>query len=691
MWDSIFLKHILKNRNFTEEEIEKYINQHYTQDIKIPYFYSFLNLVKKSNSILIVGDYDVDGVVSTSMLFFVLKQLFGNEKKINVFIPNRFRHGYGLNKNTVEFIINQYRGKIDTIITVDNGISSYNEIECLKKEGLKIIVIDHHKPDHHVPKADIIVHPHFFDIGYGYLCASGLVYKLSLFLLNWIKNNETLEKVFTFLAGMATIADVVPLLEDNRKIVKKMFGLLRSQYIPYPIFRMFSKAYGKETIPSNSFHFSYIIIPRLNAPGRIDDPLISFKLIYKTIKQSYTNEEEDIETELQEIENINIRRQQIQKKILDKIIKNIQEKEFYNNSIIIPDYIEEENGLELGVVGIVAGKISNHYKKPTFILVKRGDVLKGSIRNPIDGLDITDVISNYKELVIKFGGHKKAAGLEISVKNFDEFRKKIQNSVNLKYKQNVDLELSPYFFTKFIKNIDRIISIMEPFGENNEKPTIKIEDFNNKFFNVNNNYLLIDNNKVFISPVESLISIPENDSKIFLKFNKIDYKGKEKFIFLENLSVQKETNLSNVKIDRILFVEKIYSNSIHFVKISIKSENSLFLFLNSYNNYAIITNKEMYERIFVFKSEYSNNRIFASHIFIEKNVINNEDLQELLEKLPEKIFITNKDVFKGIIIVYFDTYPLRFNFDPEINLRKGVIFIKLSLDFLEGKDIKKDG
>lgn len=148
---------------------------------------------------------------------------------------------------------------------------------------------------------------------------------------------------------MATIADVVPLLEDNRVIVKKLFKLLENNFIPLPILKLFNRAYRKDSLPSNTFHFSHIIIPRLNAPGRIDDPYISFNFIYKSIKQEESTEEINI------IEEINRKRQEIQQRILNIVMKNIEDNKLYNDAIIIPDYIDS-NDLGLGVIGVIAGK-----------------------------------------------------------------------------------------------------------------------------------------------------------------------------------------------------------------------------------------------------------------------------------------------------------------------------------------------
>ncbi|MFN3994978.1 MAG: single-stranded-DNA-specific exonuclease RecJ, partial [bacterium] len=600
MWETIFLKQILKERSFLPEEIEKYISQHINNDINVPNFTNFLNLIEKSQSILVLGDYDVDGIVSSGILSFVLKALFKDGKTIKVFIPNRFIHGYGLNQKTLDFILSNYKHEIDTLITVDNGISAIKEIEKLRDEGLKTIIIDHHKIDKLDQKANLVIHPDFFDLNYSYLCASGIVYKIALYLLNWLEKSEVLEKVFTFLAGMATIADVVPLLEDNRKLVKKLFKLLEQKFVPLPIIKLFEKAYKKEILPSGTFHFSHIIIPRLNAPGRIDDPYLAFKFIYKIIKNAYHNvEDKAMEQLVEELEKINKKRQDLQNKLFEKIMQNIKNNEIYKDNIIVPDYIPSEDS-ELGVIGIVAGKIANIYKKPTFIFVKTNETLKGSVRNPIDNLDITEVISNFKDLVLKFGGHKKAAGIELKPENFEIFRSKISNLPIKNYSYNVDLELSYFFFSKFIKSIDQFTKIMEPFGEKNEKPLIKLTSiFQNQQIEKSNdyNYFVIGSKKVCFKNSKEFL---ENGKPLYLKFDKIlkdeVFFEKLEFNSLEFNSIQKK-NASKILLNEIILNEKIYSKGIHFVKVKISSFQALSELLNSYSGAVLAINPITYQKI----------------------------------------------------------------------------------------------
>ncbi|MCS7243775.1 MAG: DHH family phosphoesterase [Candidatus Calescibacterium sp.] len=649
MWDTLFVTQILKNRNFTPEEIQKYIRQHSEYDIGVPNFFSFLKLLENSQSILIVGDYDVDGIVSSSILCFILREIFKDKKRVSVFIPNRFRHGYGLNKNTVNFIMDKYKNKVDTLITVDNGISSHYEIGLLKKEGLKVIVIDHHRFDGGSLGADVVIHPHFFDLGYGYLCASGIVYKIALFLLNWLKNNHVLEKLFTFLAGLATIADVVPLLEDNRKLVKKLFNLLSSGFIPYPILKLFVNAYGRDMVPNSTFHFSYIIIPRLNAPGRIDNPYISFNLIYKTIVQTYNSLEDGLDKELSEIENINKKRQEIQKRVLDTVLKNIEEKELYKNNVIIPDYIQGD-GLELGVIGIVAGRISSMYRKPSLVFVKSDNVLKGSVRNPIESLDITEIIGNLKDLVIKFGGHRKAAGVEIKPENFEEFKRNMNLLIHKNYSYNVDLELTPFFFDKFVKYINSIVDIMEPFGEKNEKPILKLVNFNPSHFGVYSRKVFFKGETV-------------KDGSVYVKLEKFLNNS----VFFEIL-MQNNKDKHLIVGEKILFYERNFYKDFHFVIANIKSIESLKLLFDSYVDFLIVCKPDRYS--------FLKKILSKSHFVIFEEDIN--EFMNLLTNLPESVFMTNENVLRGVIVFCIDFVNYFLDFKERLQkLNKGIIFINI--------------
>ncbi|MCX7972087.1 MAG: DHH family phosphoesterase [bacterium] len=651
MWDTIFVSHILKSRNFTPDEIEKYIKQHTDYEIKVPSFDKFISFLENSKSILIVGDYDVDGIVSSSVLNFILKKIFEDKKNIFVFIPNRFTHGYGLNQNTLRCILRQYKNKVDTLITVDNGISSYREIQLLREEGLRIAVIDHHRFDGPSPKAELIIHPHFFDIGYSYLCASGIVYKIALFFLNWLRNSEKLERVITFFAGLATIADVVPLLEDNRKIVKRLFSLTSKGYVPSKILKMFIRAYGKETLPTSSFHFSHIIIPRLNAPGRVDDPYVSFNLVYKTIWQTYHSIEDKIDEELIKIESINRKRQELQSKVLDFVTRNIEKKELYKNNVIVPDYVEG-SGLEAGVIGIVASKIANKYKKPTFIFSRLGDILKGSVRNPIDSIDITEVIGNYRDLVLKFGGHKKAAGIEIKLENFERFRQEINLIKYKQYQYDIDLELTPFFFNKFVSYADRIVNIMEPFGEKNEKPILKLVNLKpeSPTFNVSGKKVFLEYN---------------NHYSIVARLSGISNKS----IFFETLQLG-EKNLHPR--EKIIFPDSMVYKEFYLISAKIKSLESMRLLFNSYRDFIIICKSEEYENL--------KNLLPPGHIPIfEKNI---GLLIENLKRLSEGIFITNQSIIRGSMIfcMDFDEYFLSFRNEIIRSSNRGVIFVKLDYD-----------
>jgi len=670
--EKVFVKEILKSRGFPVSHIDKYIND---SDIFIPEFKSFLDIISKSNSILIVGDYDVDGVVSTAILSFVLEKFFENslskERKIFVFIPNRFEHGYGLNKKNLKFIMENYLGKIDTLITVDNGISSYEEVKILKDKGLKVIIIDHHRVPEKVPVCDLIIHPKFFDLGYDYLCASGIVYKLSVFLLNWIKRSDILNKVFLFLSAMATIADVVPLLEDNRNLAKRLFKLLERQFIPLPILSLFNIATKKESLPSTMFDFSYIIIPLLNSPGRIDDPYLSFNFIKKSIYQVYYNTDENLLSLSEKLRSLNIKRQQLQDKIFKEVMEDIKKNELYKDNVIVPKYIE--NGfIEAGVIGIVASKIANIYKKPSFVFVKNGNILKGSCRSPIENLDITEKLGKISNLLLKWGGHRKAAGLELSAENFDNFKNSINSIVNEKFYFKIDLELPNFFFHKFVRYSDKIFDIMKPFGEKNELPTLKISNYlhqdfidSKKIILNDSSYQNVDNTKnedLFIK----LVKVNEK----YIVFDKMtDFVGKESssynsFISLKEVSSTKQTNFALVNLNFKGDYDQVFEKLI-----------SLF---NSYRNFIVFFPSNLYQK---FKQ-----LIYKEHFFIS----NIKQLSEYIFLADENVFITNEDdlfvnsYLRGVVV--FTIYEIE-QFSEEdflINsFDRNIIWVRIT-NFIEG-------
>ncbi|GEM_PF-1737310 len=624
----LWLKNILYNRSFDENQVNQYIKDHFQQDIYIPNlsditFLKFIKIIESSSKILVIGDYDADGVISSSILTIALKALF---KDVDFYLPNRYTDGYGLNPNTLKSINYKYGLKnYDLIITIDNGISSVNEIEYLVNNGMKVIVIDHHTLPETLPKANLIIHPFLTDLKYKYLCASGIAYKIGAFLLNYSKDNAKyeIEKDILYLAGIGTLADIVPLLDENRRITKRMINLSKSNYMPFSLRKMWEKI-GYKSNPLSSFDFSFILIPRLNAPGRISSADIIFDFI--TSNYIYTNEKL-ITQKIYEIEQINKYRQRLQEKLYQKVISNIYKYSYYKDEFIIPDYIEDDINY-LGVMGIVAGKIANEYNKPCAIFVKINDTLKGSIRNPIDDINITDLFSkidkNRKDMIRKYGGHSKAAGIELNPNKFQEFRhlvnlklvqfyQKANINPNVKKDSKIAVNVPFYFLDKFLSNLENINEIMEPYGEKNEKPSIKIpitpfiinyflnnisiqkNSFSLKTFNNNEISINTSNNDYFYKKLKDLknnIELNEINPFIVLKLRSIN-NSKYSFDFVDILFSQKIRN-KPIILELTNFLSNfIFSQEIFLINVNFKSKESFLNFVNSFNKFYIILDEFM--------------------------------------------------------------------------------------------------
>ena len=709
----LLLKHILYNRGFDETEISQYLNDHFEQNIFVPSvndkaFLNFLKIIEKSNKILLVGDYDADGVISTSILKIALKAL---SKDVDFYLPNRYTDGYGLNINTLKSINTKYKLKnYDLIITIDNGISANKEIEYLISNGLKVVVIDHHILPETLPKANLIIHPFITDLKYKYLCASGIAYKVASFLLNYAQENTKydLERDILYLAGIGTLADIVPLLEENRRITKKMLNLSKeNNYMPFVLKKLWEKI-GYKSMPLSSFDFSFILIPRINAPGRLGSANIIFDLI---LSNYFDTDENLIIQKIQKIESINRYRQKLQEKLYQKIISNINKNNYHKNEFIIPDYIEDDISY-LGVMGIVAGKIANEYNKPCLIFIKVNNTLKGSVRNPIDDLNITDIFLSIskvnQDIIRKYGGHSKAAGIEININKFEEFinlanlkllelYQKSNIYPNIKKESKMAINLPFYFFDSFLNNLESINEIMEPYGEKNDKPSIKIPltnfliqylnafSFNNdkksltiKTFKNREVCINIDNPNIFYKKLKNL----ENDYNfLVLKFKSIK-NNKYNFDFVDIIQNSHKSKTIILEINNF-FNNFIFPNEIFFINVNFKSIQNFTNFINSFNNFYLIIDRYYFEQNYRYLNYLGNKYYLVEDINEFKRVLfyilnDNITLNELAT-----LYINDK-IYKGILLILItdkakDFYELLKNIKEKLNVNFNLILLNTKI------------
>ena len=412
--------------------------------------------INYGETICIYGDYDVDGITSVSMLYIVLKELGG---KVTYYIPNRLDEGYGLNREALERIVNQ---DIQLIITVDCGIRSIEEVKFVNECEKDIIITDHHECGDMIPDAYSVINPNQKDCYYPFklLAGAGVAFKLVCALAQKFQRNDLPEGIID-LAALGTVADVVPLTGENRIIVKS--GLDRIKYFPNIGIEALVKVCDIEISNINTYHLSYLLAPRLNAAGRLGDPIVGVELL--------TSKDSELAYKIaEELNNINLIRQSIESEILVSAIEAVEKDiDIKTEKVIV---IVGENW-HIGVIGIVASRLTEKYGLPVVLISLEDHIGRGSARS-LPGFNIYEAMNKCNFLFERFGGHEMAAGLTIKEENINNFRK-LLNEVAKRMLQNK--EFIPEILVDYkIDKVDLLpqlvaeIDMLQPFGEGNPTP-----------------------------------------------------------------------------------------------------------------------------------------------------------------------------------------------------------------------------
>ncbi len=495
---------ILINRGHTDpEEIEKFLNISLDS---LTHPFKMLNLEQASNRILeailnnekigIFGDYDVDGITSTAVLINFFQEIGYNN--FTYHIPSR-DEGYGLNNDIIKKFKNE---NVKLIITVDCGIQNFPEVDYANSLGIDVIVTDHHEPSEILPKAFAVINPkqkncqfpfkELAGVGIAFYLVMGLRIKLRDKEL--IKNNVNLLK-YLDLVAIGTIADICPLIKENRVFVK--FGLEQVKKSQRPGIRALKQLCYLENKNINYWDVGFRIAPRLNAAGRISDPM---KALYLLITNKYT-EALKISDELNKN---NYERQKIEEKILNEAIKLIEKDNRIKNKKSIVLYSDSWHE---GVIGIVSSKLVEKYYKPTILISFTGDYGKGSARS-IKDFNIYNGIKMCEELLESFGGHKLAGGLMIKRNNIREFIDAFETIVNRLTTK--DHFIKKIFIDKIVKfneinkNFLQELSKLSPFGPANEEPLLFVNDIlvsGIKSFGMNHLQLQVEQNNIAFEAV----------------------------------------------------------------------------------------------------------------------------------------------------------------------------------------------
>ncbi|RUA07088.1 MAG: single-stranded-DNA-specific exonuclease RecJ, partial [Fusobacteria bacterium] len=461
---------ILINRGIdSEEKIEKFINPK-IENIVSPFEFTdvkksvekIIEVGESGKTIFIYGDYDVDGITSTSLCYLALKEL---GYKVDYYIPLR-DEGYGL---SIDGLNSVKKSGADLVITVDCGISSVEEVEYANSIGLEMIITDHHDINNILPQAYAVVNPKREDNPYKfeYLAGVGTAFMVMMGLYETLGKKEEIYKYLDIVA-IGTVADIVPLKGENRIFTK--LGLERLKSTVHPGLKLLLQTIfdDLEEKKFNTYDVGFIIAPIFNAAGRIEDAKMAVKLI---ISDSMIEAREISKTLIGQ----NSERKDVQANILKKVEEEIEKNRYYEDNVIVVS----GEGFHHGVIGIVASKIVDKYYKPTIIMEEKDGIAKASCRS-IDGYSIIEGLNSMREIFIKYGGHAGAAGFSIDVNKIEEFRSKMNAHVgatlsleDFKKPVKIDKKIG---FTKLIYNFYKELEKAEPYGFGNPSPLFEVKN-----------------------------------------------------------------------------------------------------------------------------------------------------------------------------------------------------------------------
>ncbi len=457
---------IIRNRGIEgDEAIDRYLNGT-LDDLYDPLLLkdmeSAVSILSKAvdnhKKIRIVGDYDIDGVCSTYILLKAFERLGGN---VDFEIPDRIKDGYGINESIIE---QAHADGIDVVLTCDNGISAFHQVELAKKYGMTVVITDHHEvpidgEKEKIPPADAVIDPKQADCHYPFpeICGAVVAYKLVQVLYE--RRNIPKEEWLDLLefAAIATVGDVMKLQDENRILVK--FGLRKMARTSNLGLRKLAEKNNLDLGSITAYHIGFVIGPCLNAGGRL-------KTAKKALALLRAGSEDEAELLAQELKELNDTRKDMTEQGTEAA--KLQVESWYADDkvlvVFLPDCHES-------LAGIIAGRLREYYQKPAIVLTRSLEAVKGSGRS-IDAYHMFKKLNEVSDLLLKFGGHPLAAGLSLEEKNIDEFRRRLNDNSGLteedfKAKIWIDVPMPIGYVTE---NLVRELSCLEPFGQGNEKP-----------------------------------------------------------------------------------------------------------------------------------------------------------------------------------------------------------------------------
>ena len=423
--------------------------------------------VDNMEKIAVYGDYDADGVTSTAMLYSYLETRGAD---VIFYIPQREGEGYGMNIGAVEYLKEQ---GVSLIVTVDNGISSVQEVARANELGIDVVVTDHHRPQEILPDAVAVVDAYRPDdtSPYKHFSGVGIAFKLLMALEDGAGDVEDLLEAYSDLAAIGTIGDIVPLTGENRTLIRA--GLERLSQSDRPGVQALLENAGVAGTALTSTNVAFTLVPRINATGRMGAPERAVRLLI-------SGYEEEAEVLSEEICADNEERRRVEAEIAEAAFADIEAKGYMKDRVVV---VDGENWHH-GVIGIVASRVTERCGKPCMIISRGETEAKGSGRS-IEGFSLFEAICACGDLLIKFGGHPMAAGITLKPENIEAFRKRINQYAAEHFPQmptqtvTLDCKLNPAALSV---SMAQSLTQLEPFGNGNPQPVFGL--FNMELSNV---------------------------------------------------------------------------------------------------------------------------------------------------------------------------------------------------------------
>lgn len=423
--------------------------------------------VDNMEKIAVYGDYDADGVTSTAMLYSYLETRGAD---VIFYIPQREGEGYGMNMGAVEYLKEQ---GVSLIVTVDNGISSVQEVARANELGIDVVVTDHHRPQEILPDAVAVVDAYRPDdtSPYKHFSGVGIAFKLLMALEDGAGDVEDLLEAYSDLAAIGTIGDIVPLTGENRTLIRA--GLERLSQSDRPGVQALLENAGIAGKALTSTNVAFTLVPRINATGRMGAP-------ERVVRLLISGYEEEAEVLSEEICADNEERRRVEAEIAEAAFADIEAKGYMKDRVVV---VDGENWHH-GVIGIVASRVTERCGKPCMIISRGETEAKGSGRS-IEGFSLFEAICACGDLLIKFGGHPMAAGITLKPENIEAFRKRINRYAAEHFPQmptqtvTLDCKLNPAALSV---SMAQSLTQLEPFGNGNPQPVFGL--FNMELSNV---------------------------------------------------------------------------------------------------------------------------------------------------------------------------------------------------------------